>query len=47
MRHYSRTGSLAKLSANNRRDLLELLEDRYATRSTLVTSHLPIENRLA
>ena len=34
---------LAKLNADHRRDLLELLEDRYATRSTLVTSQLPIE----
>ena len=31
---------LAKLNPDNRRDLLELLEDRYATRSTLVTSQL-------
>ena len=34
---------LAKLNADNCRDLLELLVDRYATRSTLVTSQLPIE----
>ena len=34
---------LAKLNADHRRDLLEILEDRYATRSTLVTSQLPIE----
>jgi DNA replication protein DnaC len=27
-----------------RRDLLELLDDRYATRSTLVTSQLPVEH---
>ena len=33
---------LAKLNAENRRDLLELLEDRYASRSTLVTSQLPL-----
>ena len=32
---------LAKLNADNRRDLLE---DRYATRSTLVTSQILIEN---
>ena len=25
-----------------RRDLLEILEDRYATRSTIITSQLPI-----
>ena len=37
--------SFAKLNADHHRDLLELLEDRYATRSTLVTSQLPIENR--
>ena len=34
---------LAKLNADRRRDLLEILEDRYATRSTLVTSQLPLE----
>lgn len=27
----------------NRRDLLELLDDRYAARSTLITSQLPVE----
>ncbi len=30
------------LNAENRRDLLDLLEDRYASRSTLVTSQLPL-----
>ena len=34
---------LAERNTDHRRDLLELLEDRYATRSTLVTSQLPIE----
>lgn len=34
---------LAKLTAENRRDLLEILEDRHGTRSTLATSQLPIE----
>ncbi len=34
---------LAKLTAEHRRDLLEILEDRHGTRSTLVTSQLPIE----
>ncbi len=34
---------LAKLSAEHRRDLLELLEDRHGARSTLVTSQIPIE----
>jgi DNA replication protein DnaC len=33
-----------KLSAENRRDLLEvLLEDHYGHRSTIATSQLPIE----
>jgi hypothetical protein len=31
------------LSDRQRRDLLEILDDRYATRSTLVTSQLPVE----
>jgi DNA replication protein DnaC len=34
---------LAKLTAEHRRDLLEILEDRHGTRSTLVTSQFPIE----
>jgi DNA replication protein DnaC len=34
---------LAKLTGEQRRDLLEILEDRQATRSTLATSQLPIE----
>ena len=34
---------LVERNTDHRRDLLELLEDRYATRSTLVTSQLPIE----
>jgi len=34
---------LAKLSAEHRRDLLEILEDRHGTRSTLATSQLPID----
>jgi len=34
---------LAKLTAENRRDLLEILEDRHGVRSTLATSQLPIE----
>ena len=32
---------LAKLNAENRRDLLEIIEDRYGIRSTVVTSQLP------
>ena len=35
---------LAKLSAENRRDLLEIIEDRYGIRSTVATSQLPVEN---
>jgi len=34
---------LAKLTGEQRRDLLEILEDRHATRSTLATSQLPVE----
>jgi len=34
---------LMKLSAENRRDLLEVLEDRHGRRSTIATSQLPIE----
>lgn len=34
---------LMKLSAENQRDLLEVLEDRYGRRSTIATSQLPIE----
>ena len=35
---------LAKLTAPQRRELLEILEDRHERRSTLVTSQLPIEH---
>ena len=34
---------LMKLSAENRRDLLEVLEDRHGRRTTIATSQLPIE----
>ena len=34
---------LVKLTAEQRRDLLEILEDRHGLRSTLATSQLPIE----
>ena len=34
---------LAKLSAENRRDLLEIIEDRHGVRSIIVTSQLPVE----
>jgi len=35
---------LAPLGATERRDLLEVIEDRHGSGSTLVTSQLPIEN---
>ncbi len=34
---------LIKCTAENRRDLLEVLDDRHARRSTIATSQLPIE----
>ena len=34
---------LARLTAENRRDLLEIIEDRHALRSTIVTSQFPVE----
>ena len=34
---------LAALTPENLRDLLEILEDRYAARSTIVTSQFPVE----
>ena len=33
--------ALAPVQDQERRDLLEILEDRYATRSTIITSQLP------
>lgn len=35
---------LAPLSDSERRDLLEVLEDRYRKRATLITSQLPVEH---
>lgn len=35
---------LSKLTAEQRRDMLEVLEDRHGVRSTIVTSQLPIDN---
>jgi DNA replication protein DnaC len=35
---------LAPLGDTERRDLLEVIEDRHGSGSTLVTSQLPIEN---
>jgi DNA replication protein DnaC len=35
---------LATFSDDNRRDVLELLEDRYDTRATIVTSQFPVEH---
>jgi len=34
---------LARLSAENRADLLEIMEDRYQLRSTIVASQLPLD----
>lgn len=34
---------MAKLNSDNLRDLLEILEDRYGVRSTMVTSQIPVE----
>jgi DNA replication protein DnaC len=34
---------LSRLMAEQRRDLLEILEDRYDSRSTIVTSQLPMD----
>jgi len=34
---------IAPLSAEHRRDLLEIFEDRYGLRATLVTSQIPVE----
>ena len=35
--------ALVPLAADGRRDLLEILDDRYQRRSTLVTSQLPVD----
>ena len=35
---------VSKLSAENRRDLLEIIEDRHGARSTIVTSQLPVQS---
>ena len=32
-----------RLTANQRRDLMEIIEDRYGRGSTLITSQLPVE----
>ena len=49
MRTLAKTGviilddlGLTPLSADNRRDLLEIMEDRHGLRSTIVTSQLPV-----
>ena len=36
--------ALAPLSEENRRDLLEVLEDRHDRRATMITSQLPLEH---
>ncbi len=38
------TGGLAPFTAEQRRDMLELLDDRYGQRSTIVTSQMPVDN---
>lgn len=35
---------LAKLNAEQRRDLLELLDERHTSRSTIVTSQIPVDH---
>ena len=35
---------LAKFTAEQRRELLELLDDRHGSRSTLVTSQVPVDH---
>lgn len=51
LRRYARTDllvlddwGLAQIGAQERRDLLEILEDRYGRRSTVVTSQLPVKS---
>lgn len=34
---------LSQLNAEQRRDLLEILEDRHGSKSTIVTSQVPVE----
>jgi DNA replication protein DnaC len=38
---------LTPLNAEQRRDLLEIIDDRHGRASTIVTSQLPIDNRHA
>jgi DNA replication protein DnaC len=38
-------GGLSPLTADQRRDLLEILEDRHERGSTMITSQLPVEHR--
>ena len=40
----STTGGLASLSGQGRHDLLEILDDRYARRGTLLASQVPLEH---
>lgn len=39
----TQTPSLGWFTAAQRRDMLELLDDRYGNRSTLVTSRMPLD----
>jgi hypothetical protein len=40
---FSMTGALEPLDAAARHDLLEIIEERYGRRSTMITSQLPID----
>ena len=44
VREHHNVWGLAPLSEENRRDLLEIIEDRHDCRATLVTSQLPVEH---
>jgi DNA replication protein DnaC len=35
---------IQKITPSQRHDLMEVIEDRHARRSTLITSQLPVEN---
>ena len=38
------TGAWQPLDAEQRRDLLEILDDRHGRRSTIITSQLPVDH---
>lgn len=41
---FSTTGGPERLNYERRRDLLEIIEDRYERRSTIVTSQVPVDH---